>query len=692
LNDKDRFINFIKEQAMYQALLNKYTELYGEYLNTMNDTELNDSKRKKKMEELKVSMENLMTEIGDTVVNSNIEQNYTAVIQKMREATSTETQKIEAELTQSQSVITAKYDRLIDALNKRNEKLTPTFPEFNKNVEDIKNYEKSKNEELETLQKLHENKIAKIKKDASYEQSNITYKAEELRIRILQDGYEKEFATLELAKQKELAGVKKGSQDEKNIIEYYRQQTEKLHEDSDKKILNYRQINIDNQLSYVKKGSEEEYDLKIQSLELQRQAEITEAEKTGADVLAIDKKYEQLKREALQDRLGEQIRIELKAMEDRLTAMQQIQATEEKAVLERYKSGEINEKEYNKLIAEIKYKYSKEATEAELANLEKLLKAEGLSDEQIAELRKQLTEKNMELSDTETEHTLANIEKENAKRKYSAELAKKYAQQAFELTMDLLSQQSEAKVEELEAELERIDEWKEAELARLDESVMSDETRAAEEKRINEQAKAEQDKLNEQIRAEKVKQFRYDQLQSVAQVAMATAMSIMQTGAKLGYPAAIPFVAIAAAMGAVQTAMILAQKPPKYAKGIYGDDYHEGGYAIVGDAGKKEYGLLPSGKVFETPAFPTLVDLPKFTQIYPDFLTFTRTVNPIPHYEKNTNKTADFDDLKNSIVTAINKNKAVQHVSMNLDANGLWYIANGKGTTSKHINKRVNKR
>jgi hypothetical protein len=34
--------------------------------------------------------------------------------------------------------------------------------------------------------------------------------------------------------------------------------------------------------------------------------------------------------------------------------------------------------------------------------------------------------------------------------------------------------------------------------------------------------------------------------------------------------------------------MILSQKPPKYAKGIYGDESHKGGLAIVGDAGKHE--------------------------------------------------------------------------------------------------------
>jgi hypothetical protein len=158
--------------------------------------------------------------------------------------------------------------------------------------------------------------------------------------------------------------------------------------------------------------------------------------------------------------------------------------------------------------------------------------------------------------------------------------------------------------------------------------------------------------------------------------------------AKMGFPAAIPFIAMAAALGAIQTAMILAQKPPAYAEGIFGDEAHGGGFAVVGDAYRKEYGLLPSGKLFETPAFPALMDLPRGTQIFPDYMTMLQNLNPIPKYEKTVDFTANFEDFKTEIVTAI-KNIKPAYQSVNMDARGIWHISNSNSVKTKRVNNRI---
>lgn len=91
-------------------------------------------------------------------------------------------------------------------------------------------------------------------------------------------------------------------------------------------------------------------------------------------------------------------------------------------------------------------------------------------------------------------------------------------------------------------------------------------------------------------------------------------MSITQTAAKLGFPAAIPFIAIAGAMGAIQIATILATPIPKYAKGTKD---HPGGLAIVGDGGRQEI-VSYGGNMFLTPDTPTLIDMPKGAEVFPD--------------------------------------------------------------------------
>lgn len=70
-------------------------------------------------------------------------------------------------------------------------------------------------------------------------------------------------------------------------------------------------------------------------------------------------------------------------------------------------------------------------------------------------------------------------------------------------------------------------------------------------------------------------------------------------------------------MGAIQIATILATPIPSYAEGTKDSTGHRGGTALVGDAGKHEV-VMYSGKAWITPDAPTLVDLPKGAQVFPD--------------------------------------------------------------------------
>jgi hypothetical protein len=257
--------------------------------------------------------------------------------------------------------------------------------------------------------------------------------------------------------------------------------------------------------------------------------------------------------------------------------------------------------------------------------------------------------------------------------------------------MSFLIQNSEAKIEEFDAELARIDEWKEKELERLDESVMSEETRAAETKRINAQAEADRKKVEEEKRKEQQKQAAYQKTAAIISAIIATAQSIVQTGANLGYPLAIPFQVAAGIIGAAQVALIASQPTPKYAKGIYGDEEHPGGYAIVGDARKKEYVLTPAGKLFETPAVPTLVDMAEGSQVFPDYKTMMQYFRPeVPKYTTSATGQYEFNDMKKEIVSAIRSSKPVQQVHMNLDNNGIWHVANRKSGHNRHTNSFIN--
>jgi hypothetical protein len=107
-----------------------------------------------------------------------------------------------------------------------------------------------------------------------------------------------------------------------------------------------------------------------------------------------------------------------------------------------------------------------------------------------------------------------------------------------------------------------------------------------------------------------------DKANKVAQIAISTALGIMQTFAQLGWPAGIPGAAFVAAMGAIQTATALAQPIKAYKEGTKGTP-HPGGLAVVGDGGKAELVFI-GNNAYITPDKPTLVNLPKGAEVIPD--------------------------------------------------------------------------
>lgn len=117
-----------------------------------------------------------------------------------------------------------------------------------------------------------------------------TYQESELAL--MDEGLEKELAKIGVAYSKKIAAVKGNSKEEiatrQNLA---KEMQEKLDEFTIKYNSDREKKDVENALAVVKKGSQEELDLKLHQLELQREAEIDAAEKTGEDVILIDEKY-----------------------------------------------------------------------------------------------------------------------------------------------------------------------------------------------------------------------------------------------------------------------------------------------------------------------------------------------------------------------------------------------------------------
>ena len=84
------------------------------------------------------------------------------------------------------------------------------------------------------------------------------------------------------------------------------------------------------------------------------------------------------------------------------------------------------------------------------------------------------------------------------------------------------------------------------------------------------------------------------------------------------------YTALLSANAAMQIAAIHAAPYPEYAEGT---DFHKGGLAIVGDAGKSELIETKSGRLYKTPDVPTLMDIERGAKVHPDFSVAMRNLN-----------------------------------------------------------------
>jgi hypothetical protein len=93
-------------------------------------------------------------------------------------------------------------------------------------------------------------------------------------------------------------------------------------------------------------------------------------------------------------------------------------------------------------------------------------------------------------------------------------------------------------------------------------------------------------------------------------IAISSAITVMPT------PVGIALAIIVGIMGALQIAAIASKPIPKFAKG---KENFEGGLAEVGEQGREL--LINQGKIGITPGKPTLMNIPKGTDIIPNYLT-----------------------------------------------------------------------
>lgn len=479
-------------------------------------------------------------------------------------------------------------------------------------------------------------KAAKEAEKAAKEGLKRLHELEESKIAIMAEGHDKEIALIRLKFKKKLDEIKGEGETQTALRLQLAEQCEREVAQCE---LNYQRelskINLENRLASVKKGGKEELDIKLAQIEAQRAAEIEAAKKNGADVNLINAKYNK-ERMDLESEYASHMADEVmnryameqvtrdKAFSDSVNALKERYAKE--MALAKGNAGKQEEikRQFENDMFQLEVEYSQKSADAAVKMIEEILRLENLSAEDRLKWEQELAKAKIDLANQVADANSESVDRQIADDERLKENRQANLQNWLQTTSDVLNTISEfvntlfdAQITKIEEQQEANDEAGEAEIERItslvEKKVITEEEGEARKRAAEYQTAKKNEELEKKKQQLKHKQAVWDKANGVAQAGISTALAIMNALQMQPFPVGIAMAAIAAAMGAVQIATILATPIPKYA---HGTDYHQGGPAIVGDGGRQEVVLFQGG-AWLTPDIPTLVDMPRGAVVVP---------------------------------------------------------------------------
>ena len=471
---------------------------------------------------------------------------------------------------------------------------------------------------------------------------------QESRIALMEEGLDKELATIRYGYQQKIDAVKGNSSAEmalrKSLLQEMNNELAKASEEYEK---NRASIDLQNRLASVEEGSEEEMSVRLDILDKQKEEEMKAAESNGADVSLIEKKYLNEKRKIYEEYAADSVDEISKAAAAEQVVRNAQYNSDLKELEKLHAKKLVSDEEYEKKKADITERYSIDTAKAAVESLEEQISVENISQDEREKLAEQLQKAKADLANAEADAEIAAIKRVQDEEEDSYKKRMKNAQRWMGVASDaigaignLMSTLYERDIDKIEKEQEANEEAYNADVERIEalaESGAISEEEAEVRKRA---AEAETSRKNEELEKKKVqlqqKQAKWQKGVDIAQAGIATALAITRALPNL------VLAAIVGAMGAVQIATIAATPIPAYKEGTKNGG-HIGGLAIVGDGGKQEV-VVYGGKSWITPDVPTVVDLPRGAEVFPDINEFVGNVSMNPIYDSGTNSPVVVND------------------------------------------------
>lgn len=485
-------------------------------------------------------------------------------------------------------------------------------------------------------------KKAKELDKTAKEELKIVEQLEEAKVKAMEDGIEKTLALIRLQYKKEIDAIKGNSEAAQKLrLLKAKELAVKLAQAQAAYDTQRADIDLKNRLATVKEGSEEEYTLKLNQLEKQREAEIAEAKKTGADVALINAKYRKQEEDLLEEHIQKQMEIlnkksanaQLRADADYEAKVEQLEKEYSAEIRNAKHTGKTVEQikaDYNRRRTEIDNQYADDTLQRQIDLISSQLQFEDMGKEEreklqleLTKLTKQLARQRADAEKQATEEAVQADEAAAAKRKQNLQDWAQRAGEAIGRISDFMSALYDNQIQKIEELLEAEQTRYEQEVNHIDylaeHGAITEEEAEIRKRDAAAATAAKQEQLEKKKAQIEYRKAMVEKANTIAQIGMATALGIMQALAM--FPPNIPLASFIGAMGAIQLATALAQPIKAYAEGTKGKP-HPGGLALVGDGGSQEL-VMYDGKAYVTPDSPTLVDLPRGAEVIPDITTKT---------------------------------------------------------------------
>jgi hypothetical protein len=376
------------------------------------------------------------------------------------------------------------------------------------------------------------------------------------------------------------------------LQKYYDRKTQIL--ELQNQILKERDDLFENDIAANEAAAQREAELiNLQAERLREQRRLT-SQITGLQEAIDKKRADSIEKERLA-----QIEAIKKVNEQAVIELQKRIDTEVKSIQDAAIRGEITRAEAEKRIADFKKSMVDDVLAKQIEGLEKLLEFEQLTAAEREDVEKKLYELRKQLNDAIFEQIQSNEEKTVEKVEQTLEKIQELYNQFTSNVGALFKSLSDKRIAALDAEIAKVDENAKREL------LLAGNNEAAKQA-IQQRAELEREKLEAKRKRERQQQAKIEKAMAVFNAIINTAVQVTKV---LANPILAAFVA---AMGAAQVAAIVAQPIPQFKKGT---SSAPGGLAIVGEEGPE---LLRRGnKVALSPGVPTLVNLPKGTEVIP---------------------------------------------------------------------------